>query len=193
MDGLLEFLPIIAFIVYGIIRAVSGSDKKEQEQRKTNRPNVPKPTATPSGGQNNPKRTVYRTSGSEVYKEKEQKQHTPKQTVYTSTPTKVHLEEQQKQQIERFKDQMNTETRTSLGSLPEQDLSIGPTIQDAIKNHSLQNQNVNQERFKRDVKKGLNYKGLVNGIIMSEVLGSPRARKPYRSIVAERRRNIHYK
>jgi hypothetical protein len=183
MDGLFEFLPIIAFIVYGIIRAMGGA--KENEQQKQKRPNVPRPTATPSGGQQNPKRTVYNTSGSEETK------HTPKQTVYTSSPTNVYVEEQQKQQMEKLKQRMNTGTSDSIDSLSQQDLSIGPSIQDAIKHHSLQSKNVNKEKFKKDVKTSLDQKGLVNGIIMSEVLGSPRARKPFRSVIAERNRHTH--
>jgi hypothetical protein len=192
MNELFEFLPIIAFIVYGIIRAMGGAKDNEQ-QKKSNRQNVPKPTPTPSGGQNNPKRTVYRSSDSEVYKEKEHSRRNSKQTVYTSTPTNDYVEEQQKQQVERLKERMNTGTNVSLESLSDQDLSIGPTIQDAIKHHSLQDKNVKKEQFKKDVKTGLNYKGLVNGIIMSEVLGPPRARKSFRSVAADRRRNIQYK
>ena len=191
MEGLMQFLPLIAFIVYGIIRAMGGA--QEEEQKKPNRPSVPRPATTPSQEQNNPRRTVYRTSETEIQKGKDPKHHDPKQTVYSSTPSNVYLEEQQKQQVERLKEQMNTRTSDSIVSLKEQDLSIGPAIQDAIKHHSLKNQNANKERFKKDVKSGLNYKGLVNGIIMSEVLGSPRARKPYQSVTAERRRKIHYK
>jgi hypothetical protein len=193
MDGLFEFLPIIAFIVYGIIRAMGGAKENEQQQKKPNRQNVPSPTKTPSGGQDNPRRTVYRSSDSEVYKEKEHSRNTSKQTVYTSTPTNVYVEEQQKQQVERLKERMNTGTNDSLESLSNQDLSIGPSIQDAIKHHSLQDKNVKKEQFKKDVKTGLNYKGLVNGIIMSEVLGPPRAKKSFRSVAADRRRNIQYK
>ena len=190
MDGLIDFLPIIAIIVFGIIRAMGGAN--EQEQQKPNRPNVPRPNTTPSEGQNNPKRTVYRTSESDVHKGKESKEH-PRQTVYTSTPTNVYVEEQQKQQVERLKKQLNAGTNDLTDSLSGQDLSIGPAIQDAIKHHSLHDKNEKKERFKKDVKTSLNYKGLVNGIIMSEVLGSPRARKPYRSVTAERRRKIQYK
>ncbi|WP_042145992.1 hypothetical protein [Paucisalibacillus sp. EB02] len=192
MDSLLEFLPIIAFIVYGIIRALGGAKETEQQQ-KPNRPNVPRPTATPSGGQDNPKRTVYKSSNSEDHKKTEQTRHSPKQTVYTSTPTNVYAEEQQKQQVERLKERMNTGTSDAHDSLSQQDLSIGPTIQDAIKHHSLQDKNVKKEQFKKDVKTGLNYKGLVNGIIMSEVLGPPRARKPFRSVTVERSKKIQYK
>lgn len=44
------------------------------------------------------------------------------------------------------------------------------------------------KRMKRQIKSNLSKQGLVNGVIMSEVLGSPRATKPYRSVITERRK-----
>lgn len=44
-----------------------------------------------------------------------------------------------------------------------------------------------QKQFKRRVRGNLNEKGLVNGIVMSEVLGKPRAMKPYKSVISKRR------
>ncbi|MFZ3578647.1 hypothetical protein [Virgibacillus sp. DJP39] len=43
-------------------------------------------------------------------------------------------------------------------------------------------------RLKKQVSNNLSKQGLVNGVIMSEVLGAPRAKKPYKSIASERRR-----
>ncbi|WP_174613848.1 hypothetical protein [Virgibacillus ihumii] len=44
-----------------------------------------------------------------------------------------------------------------------------------------------QKQFKKRVRSNLNKKGLVNGIIMSEVLGKPRAMKPYNSVSSKKR------
>ncbi|GAA0602160.1 hypothetical protein GCM10009001_18810 [Virgibacillus siamensis] len=45
-----------------------------------------------------------------------------------------------------------------------------------------------QKRFKKRVRSNLNKKGLVNGVIMSEVLGKPRSMKPYNSSISEKRK-----
>lgn len=45
-----------------------------------------------------------------------------------------------------------------------------------------------KSRMKREIKQDLSKHGLVNNVIMSEVLGPPRAFKPYRSVTAERKK-----
>lgn len=50
------------------------------------------------------------------------------------------------------------------------------------------NSSTKKNKMKRRVGKNLSKDGLVNAVIMSEVLGPPRATKPYRSIVEERRK-----
>ncbi|WP_047986326.1 hypothetical protein [Ornithinibacillus californiensis] len=167
MDGLIEVIGFAAVIIFGILKSLSGNKTEQDQQRKPDRPNqVPKPTPTPSGGRSK-----------------------PKQPVYESNPSKVYAEEQQRKQMEQLASRMNTQVNVSVGDISQQDLSLGTAIQDEIKNHSLDATNENMEQFKKDVKTGLNSKGLVQGIIMSEVLGPPRARKPYRNVITERNRN----
>ncbi|MEN2765947.1 hypothetical protein [Ornithinibacillus xuwenensis] len=168
MDGLLEILPFIIFIIAGIIKAISGgnSEQKEKQQSKPKQPNhVPKPTATPSGGNT-------RT----------------KQTVYESTKAEVSIEEQKQQQMERLASRMNTDVRASKNNVNQKDIALGSVIQDEIKHHDNQQSSYKKEQFKKQVKNRLNGEGLINGVIMSEVLGPPRARKPYRNVLTERRR-----
>src|SRR5690606_32233886 len=129
--------------------------------------------------------TFDNTSGSE------ETRHKQKQTAYTSSATNRSVEEQQTLQMEKVTQRMNTSTSDSIDSSSQQDLCIVPAIQDSSRHHTLHSKNVNKEKFKKDVKTSLNHKGLVNGIIMSEVLGPPRARKPFRSVIAERSRHTH--
>ncbi|GGA68667.1 hypothetical protein [Ornithinibacillus halotolerans] len=191
-----QFLPIIIIIIIGIIRSLSGGNQNEKQQ-KQQRPNVPRPrpSSTPSG-QPNPEQTVYKTANSD----KERSKRTPKQTVYQSDPSNVYVE-QQKQQMEELKQRVqgrsSSDMITSVSSsndltgkdITELDMSIGPAITDAIRHQTSTKLNEKQEAFKKDVQTGLTYKGLVQGVIMSEVLGPPRARKPYRSVIQERKRN----
>jgi hypothetical protein len=168
MDGLIEVIGFVAVIIFGILKSLGGNKTEQKDQqRKPNRPNqVPKPTPTPSGGR-------------------------PKETVYQSNPAKVYAEEQQRQQMEKLASRMNTQVNVSVEDITQQDLSLGTAIRDEIKHRSLDASNEKMEQFKKDVKTGLNSKGLVQGIIMSEVLGAPRARRPYRNVIAERNRNTN--
>ncbi|WP_010650932.1 hypothetical protein [Oceanobacillus massiliensis] len=45
---------------------------------------------------------------------------------------------------------------------------------------------IHKEKMKRQVVDNISAKGLVNGVMMSEILGAPRAKKPYRSILQDR-------
>ncbi|WP_010097043.1 hypothetical protein [Ornithinibacillus scapharcae] len=173
MEGLIEFLPILAFIVFGIIKAMSGENSNQKEKQSPNRPPVPRPATIPS-----------QAPSGETQK--------PKQTVYQTTPENVYVEDQQKQQLEELASRLNTQTTiTQIDDINQDDLSLGSAIKDEIKNHSTSKLNENQIKFRKEVKSGLNRKGLVQGVIMSEVLGQPRARKPYNTVISDRRkRNI---
>ncbi|ASN05191.1 hypothetical protein [Virgibacillus necropolis] len=89
-----------------------------------------------------------------------------------------------------------TKSTVSTTSLREQfDASTHRAIEggehDAIaegmvgKSSSSSNKN---NRMRKQISNNLSKQGLVNGIIMSEVLGPPRAKRPYRSVLTERRK-----
>src|SRR5690625_1465184 len=46
-----------------------------------------------------------------------------------------------------------------------------------------------KQKFKKKMKKNVTKQGLINGIIMAEVLGPPRSKKPYRNIVLDRNKH----
>ncbi|MGP4107230.1 hypothetical protein [Virgibacillus sp. L01] len=155
----------VILIILAIIGGLAGflkdkSDKDTNKQKRT--VNSPNPSPTPSGG-GGMARSDYQTQVSEE---------------------KTSIEEQQQEQRERLADRMNTATQKA----------IEERKHDAIIN---ENDNINQtgnklsveqKRFKRRIKNNLNQQGLVNGVIMAEVLGSPRAKEPYQSIVKQRRK-----
>lgn len=167
MEGL---LPIIAVIVYGIVKALSGNNGQNQNNKPTSNrsSSIPKPTPTPSGGQ---ERT--------------------RQTSQQAAPSNTSIEEQQKMQMEQLKSRLNTGTNVYMEEVNQQDMTLGKGIQDAIKHQTTNKNKQAKEQFKKEVKTGLNHSGIVNGIIMSEVLGPPRARKPYQNVVVERKRQLH--
>lgn len=168
MDEIMNLLPVLAFIVFGIIKAISGGDSNQQEKQSPKRPTVPKPAIpkqAPSGETHKPKQTVYRTDLESVY-----------------------VEQQQKQQLGELA--LNTDSAIApIDNIAVRDSSLGTAIRDEIKHHSSNKLSENQAEFRKDVKNALNRKGLVQSVIMSEVLGPPRARRPYNSVVQDRIRN----
>lgn len=89
----------------------------------------------------------------------------------------LSIEEQRDQQMERLREQI----KTGGHRLPEQSKTSSPQV---VHSHKT---SYEFEEFKKDMKRNLTKQGLIDSIIMAEVLGSPRARKPYRSIIYERK------
>lgn len=155
----------IILIILAIVSALSGlfKDKSDRDTGPPKRShNPPKPTPTPSGG--------GQGGGTEA-------QNEPQTSVST-----VSIEEQQNEQRRQLAERMNT-------------VKQNPTEQrehDAISHHDTRRpeNNLSAERhnMKRQMNSNLTRTGVINGVIMSEVLGQPRAVKPYRSIVSQRKK-----
>ncbi|MBY7143346.1 hypothetical protein KFZ56_09795 [Virgibacillus sp. NKC19-3] len=158
MGSLIELIMDNLFIVVIIIAGIIGffrnsSAEQEQDRRQTNRPR-PTSTSAPSGGDNQPQQRRAHEAPS-------------------NQPAPASIEEQQSEQLGRLANQLQTETKDAMEKLPH-DAIIGNTLREPNKNSSVE-----KEALKKQIKGNLGKTGLVNGIIMSEVLGSPRARKPY--------------
>ena len=72
----------------------------------------------------------------------------------------------------------------------EEDQQKNDEYTSRLSNRTLeQNTKMNHEKkaFNQSFNKSLTRKGLVNSVIMAEVLGPPRARKPYQSVITKRR------
>lgn len=156
----------VILIILAIIGGLAGflkdkSDKDTNKQKRT--VNSPKPSPTPSGGAGGMARNDHQPQYSEE---------------------KTSIEEQQQEQRDRLADRMNTATQQAIDER-KHDAILNENDND---NQSDKELSVEQKRFKRRIKNNLNQKGLVNSVIMAEVLGSPRAKKPYQSIVQQRRK-----
>ncbi|GAB3050829.1 hypothetical protein [Virgibacillus ainsalahensis] len=172
MQGLFEFIAnnffLVIIIIAGILGFFRNNAAQQQEQNRKaqppgNRNNVPRPTPYPSGGN-----------------ESQQESRTAEQPSQRSIST-TSVEEQQNEQMDRLARKLRTDSKQEMEKLPH----------DAIReNTSLERSkdlSKNQEEVKSQIKDNLDRKGLVNGIIMSEVLGPPRAKKPYQSVLAKKR------
>ncbi|RYG74732.1 hypothetical protein EU245_00700 [Lentibacillus lipolyticus] len=153
----------IILVVLAIIGALSGlfKDKSETESPIPKRENVPRETK--------PKQTVSSDTGEELESQ-------------SPLPSSSTIEDIQKQQREQLAERMDgTGTANQEESEHKQDamkLNTGKDADDA--SHK-------QQKLKKNIRNNLNRSGLVNGVIMSEVLGQPRANKPYRTITSQRK------
>ncbi|MFS0751402.1 hypothetical protein [Oceanobacillus sp. 1P07AA] len=162
MDWIFENLFLIFIIISGIIAVLGDGKKKNQEEQNKKTP--------PQKQSNSAPRTTQRQPRAErkVYTEQER-----------PTMSAGNIQEQQQEQMKRIANKYSAQVQ-NVEDLEEKDTS---TVLPATKDD---NQGISQQEMKRRVTSNLSAEGLVNGIIMSEVLGSPRAKKPYRSVVRDR-------
>ena len=183
MGEIIEFIMgnmfLVIIIISGIIGFLSNNkeEQKKQQQRKSQqqRPRAPKPayepnptpTPTPSGPREaKPRQKVYQTK--------------TKTNEEDLTMTSSIADEQQAQ-MERLEEKYGiTSTDLTDQDLVSQGLNLGESL---VNTKDLTEE---QEVLKKDLRKSLRNKGLINGIIMSEVLGKPRSLKPYESVILER-------
>ncbi|MFD1363016.1 hypothetical protein [Lentibacillus salinarum] len=157
----------IIFIILAIVAALSGFFKDNaQNNRDTSerRQNKPVPAPFPSGGEDKTADSPHR------------------ETETVPTDVAESIEERQYEQRKQLAERMN---KTEQTQTPDSE-------HDGIKQHITREPGneltAEQQKMKRQMNHNLTRTGLVNGVIMSEVLGQPRAIKPYRSIVAQRKK-----
>lgn len=177
MGDFIEFIMnnmfLVIIIISGIIGFLSSNkeEQKKQQQRKTQqqRPTAskPKPTPTPSG----PKEPQHRQR---VYQTKTQSEEKD----LTATAS---IADEQQEQMKRLEERYGiTSTDLTDEDLSHQGLKFRKSLT-KIKDLSEE-----QRVLKKDIRNSLKNKGLINGIIMAEVLGKPRSLKPYESVTLER-------
>ncbi|WP_156291107.1 hypothetical protein [Oceanobacillus salinisoli] len=167
MEGFLEAIFsnffLILIILSGIIGFFRNNANNAREEQKEKQLNRPKPASTPPSHKKRPEN--------------------PSRTGNRPDPaTTVSMEKQQQEQMERLADQLKTTTRDTIKNISEQYNTSEETILQPKNNLTKE-----QAQLKKEINTSLNQKGLIQGIIMSEVLGAPRGRKPYRSVIEERK------
>lgn len=164
---------IIILVLSGIIGFFSSNkeEKKKQEQRtEQQRPQQaePRPTPTPSGPREPKRQEVYRT------------ELKPSKTNVITTAS-ASFENEQKSQMEKMQSRYGA---SSSSTIDEDIAHQGLKFREALK--PLEDLSEEKDILKKDIKHSLRNKGLINGIIMAEVLGKPRSLKRYESVSLER-------
>ncbi|WP_249871059.1 hypothetical protein [Oceanobacillus saliphilus] len=168
MDWIFDNLFIIIIIVSALLGFFRRSNNEQETQEEKKKPVPPKTARVPNVP---PERRPQPRAERQIYRE-----NSRKPAVSTAS-----IEEQQKAQLERLASKYTTIT-DSIEDLTSQ--SSGGSILIEPKKVS----EVRKEYLKKQLVSNFEAKGLVNGIIMSELLGSPRAKKPYKSVIQDRTR-----
>ncbi|WP_042223420.1 hypothetical protein [Oceanobacillus manasiensis] len=155
---------ILIAIVVGIIGFFkNGSDNKGDHQS----PNQSRPTSTPSGRTNLPSQRTTTNS------------NTQHGTVDTSS-----IDDQHQSQLDQLADRYATAKRSAENISNHQHRTSPLKEERGNKEEQLSS---SQKKFKKQINRNLTKQGLANGIIMAEILGPPRAKKPYRNVISERK------
>ncbi|HLR68165.1 MAG TPA: hypothetical protein VK105_13720 [Virgibacillus sp.] len=184
MDDLLELIfsnPLFLILIIGGLISLlkGGSGNKDGQQSQTQRSRQPQ-TVT-----HNPSQTKTQTQTRQ-----QRPQTKPRERIVRTTS----VEEQRQKQLEQLtgrigvdpEDNKHTAKKTGVQS----PLGSGTTVDKrrqqeiAALHHAEQ-----RKRVKKKFRNNLSRDGLIDSVIMSEVLGPPRARKPYESVVNQRRRS----
>ncbi|WP_085991869.1 hypothetical protein [Oceanobacillus senegalensis] len=163
MEGLFEAIFsnffLILIVISGIIGFFRNNSGEDQKKKQSNRPMRPE---TPSN--------------------RNQRADSHSKPINQSSPTMtMTVEEQQQQQMERLASRLKTNANQ-----PLDDNTENPMINENLAGLSSHNYSKEQKELKRQIGTNLKGKGLIQGIIMSEVLGSPRGRSPYRNVIQKR-------
>ncbi|GGP12660.1 hypothetical protein [Oceanobacillus neutriphilus] len=178
MDWIFDNLFLVIIIISGLITFLGDSKRRQEEQKKKQSTPPQNQTQTRQRQQRSPQemRTRQQT-------QRKREQPRAERQVYREGArpdiSAGSIEEQQKKQMERLANRYQTSS---------QDLeNAEQKFKDLMVNRNVEEVNPGKREMKRRISGNLDGKGLVNGIIMAEVLGSPRAKQPYRSIVQKRK------
>ncbi|WP_068674339.1 hypothetical protein [Oceanobacillus sp. Castelsardo] len=170
MEAILEAIFSNFFLILVILSGIFSFFKKNTEDQKKNK--------TPSKQKTKPKTVQPSARSTET---------TKKRPVYTSkiedtiqeSLQQLSVEEQQKAQMERLAEKFNT--NKEIGRTIEQGLDFSQSFSNSkiLKTKQIEKRTDFNMRLKRN--------DLVQGVILSEVLGSPRSKKPYQTVIEERK------
>ncbi|HLR03847.1 MAG TPA: hypothetical protein VK111_13970 [Virgibacillus sp.] len=102
----------------------------------------------------------------------------------SSSYDSVSIGEQQQKQMEELRKRMGSSSKAVITEEGQGSHEAG--LHKTLRSPEIQSPYHHSE-FKKEIKSKLNQKGLIDSIVMAEILGPPRAKKPYRSIINNRK------
>ncbi|WP_152656252.1 hypothetical protein [Oceanobacillus sp. CFH 90083] len=177
MDWIFENLFLVIIIISGLIAFLGDSKKKQEEQKKKQSTPPNNPTQARQRQQPAAQRTRQQSTRTREQPRAERRVYREGERPDISAGS---MEEQQKKQMERLADRYRTSSQKDMENVEQR-------FKDLMIDRKGEEDNPGKAEMKKRVSGNLDGRGLVNGIIMAEVLGSPRAKKPYQSIIQRRK------
>jgi vacuolar-type H+-ATPase subunit I/STV1 len=173
MEALLELIFgnffIVLLIIFGILGFLRDNSAKQKEEEQRRRRTGQQRSPQSSQPSYSSQEDTHTGSRSTLEKARE--------SISSST-----IAEQQQEQLDKLASQFNTKKSEVMSDMQEEFSDTKSVLREFNRDLSKE-----QKQIKKGVSESLKGKGLINGIIMAEVLGPPRATKPYRSVISERK------
>lgn len=177
MDQLIDIIfdnPFfIIIIIGGLISLFKGKAKQEEQQEQRQQQQPQQQSQQARRMPERPKPTIAKQTNDH------RRTHSEKQEAISN----LSIEEHRAEQMKRFSDSLATNQHSGMTDRPK--------IADATREEEVQRltSKYNDQKFKRQFENSLTNKGLINSVVMAEVLGSPRARRSYQTVITKRRSN----
>lgn len=164
MEELIQFIFnnifIVVIVIGAILTRLGKQDNKETKQPQ--RPNRPIQKTGPRPTQRTPQRPIQRPAAAQQSKMKKEKPVSDSHTGLDS----------EKKRIQEQRERLEHANSISTSKKSEERSGIHPVTIKEVRN---------KKETTISVKEQLNPKGLVEGIIMAEVIGAPRSMKPHQT------------
>jgi|GEM_PF-4736193 len=163
---------LILIILGGLYSMLKGSNKPESDEENEGPAPAPKKTADPFG----------REAARKQQAQHEANQRSGMETENSYPIGQISLEDQREQQMLRLsKELASSDEHSGLKGRPKvADERRKREVNDLVSSYE-------QERFQKEFKQGLTRRGVINSVVMAEVLGQPRAINPYKSVIEKRK------
>lgn len=171
MEAVLEAIfgnfMIVIIIIGGIISFLKDkSGKEKQERQQSDRP-YRKPNMAPASSDGG-----YQTRKNDP-RHSAQKQQVSQSS---SAANSISIEEQQAEQLKKLAGRVDTGVDQTLGEMSREVLDKSEHPEQQPRHKKPRHHRAFQKRIKRNI----SHEGLAESVIMAEVLGAPRAVRPYR-------------
>lgn len=167
----------IILIIGGIFSLLKGKGQEEEQEKQKQEQAQQRQTRQRQQTRTVPNRAPQQQRSS--YQEQAEKKEKPKAN------DNLSADEQWQQQMQQFANRLEDNDYSD-------NLHSGLTETSGIADEKRQTEvqdlvsKYNHKKFKKQFKGSLTSKGLVNSVVMAEVLGAPRATNPYQSIIDKR-------
>lgn len=166
MDNLIDLVlsnPLfLVILIGGIISLMKGKSEQENKGKET----------TTQKPKQNPLEELFERS-------KQREQTRTAEKVITEPKSTKSIDELREKQMSKFTQQVDDE-------IDQEKVEQIKNLQKHMKEEHTK-KNRTKKAFRKDFTKSLSSKGLVNSVIMAEVLGPPRGRRSYQNIISKRR------